>query len=77
MLPSSLRNIRNSVGHTIANFGKNQAMIIFLIDADKLPSPGRNDEVCQVLEALESGITIRRAYGSSESLKGPSAVLSA
>lgn len=45
-------------------------MIAFLIDADNLSAPPWIDEAFQILEQSEGSIAIRRAYGSSENLKG-------
>jgi len=45
-------------------------MIVFLIDADNLCAPAWVDEACQKLELAEGSISTRRAYGSSEKLKG-------
>lgn len=45
-------------------------MIAFLIDADNLSAPVWIDEAFQTLERTEGTISIRRAYGSAENLKG-------
>ena len=45
-------------------------MIVFLIDADNLSSPVWVDEACNRLAAKEGGISVRRAYGSAENLRG-------
>ncbi len=45
-------------------------MIAFLIDADNFSSPAWIDEAFQTLERTEGTISIRRAYGSAENLKG-------
>ena len=45
-------------------------MIAFLIDADNLSAPAWIDEAFQTIERTEGSIAIRRAYGSSENLKG-------
>lgn len=45
-------------------------MIAFLIDADNFSAPAWIDEAFQVLERTEGSISIRRAYGSAENLKG-------
>jgi hypothetical protein len=45
-------------------------MIAFLIDADNFSSPAWIDEAFQTLERTEGSISIRRAYGSAENLKG-------
>ncbi len=45
-------------------------MIAFLIDADNFSSPSWIDEAFQTLERTEGPISIRRAYGSAENLKG-------
>jgi hypothetical protein len=43
---------------------------IFLIDADNLNSGAWVDEAFRILEASEGPMPVRRAYGSSENLKG-------
>ncbi len=45
-------------------------MIAFLIDADNFSSPAWIDEAFQTLGRTEGSISIRRAYGSAENLKG-------
>ena len=45
-------------------------MIAFLIDADNFSAPAWIDEAFQTLERTEGSISIRRAYGSAENLKG-------
>lgn len=45
-------------------------MVIFLIDADNLSSPTWIEDACAGLEASEGTLTVRRAYGSAENLKG-------
>ena len=45
-------------------------MIAFLIDADNFSSPAWIDESFHLLERTEGPISIRRAYGSAENLKG-------
>ena len=45
-------------------------MIAFLIDADNFSSPVWIDESFHMLERTEGPISIRRAYGSAENLKG-------
>lgn len=45
-------------------------MIAFLIDADNFSSPAWIDESFRLLERTEGPISIRRAYGSAENLKG-------
>lgn len=45
-------------------------MIAFLIDADNFSSSAWIDEAFQTLERTEGSISIRRAYGSAENLKG-------
>ena len=45
-------------------------MIAFFIDADNFSSPVWIDEAFISLEGCEGSVAIRRAYGSSESLKG-------
>lgn len=50
-------------------------MIAFLIDADNLSSPTWIDEAFQELESSGEPISVRRAYGSAENLKGLASVL--
>ena len=50
-------------------------MVVFLIDADNLNAPGWIEEACQMLEASEGSVSVRRAYGSAENLKGLADVL--
>ncbi len=50
-------------------------MIAFLIDADNFSSPAWIDEAFQTLERTEGSISIRRAYGSAENLKGLADIL--
>lgn len=50
-------------------------MIAFLIDADNLSSPTWIDEAFQQLESSGEPISVRRAYGSAENLKGLASVL--
>lgn len=50
-------------------------MVIFLIDADNLSSPAWIEEACVGLEASEGTLTVRRAYGSAENLKGLAQVM--
>ena len=45
-------------------------MKVFLIDADNLSSSAWIEEACNVLEASEGTLAVRRAYGSAENLKG-------
>lgn len=45
-------------------------MIAFLIDADNFSLSSWIDEAFQTLERTEGSISIRRAYGSAENLKG-------
>ena len=45
-------------------------MIAFLIDADNFSLPAWIDESFHMLERTEGPISIRRAYGSAENLKG-------
>lgn len=52
-------------------------MIVFLIDADNMNAPGWIDEACQILVATEGSVSVRRAYGSAENLKGAAQVLGA
>ncbi|MDI1272975.1 NYN domain-containing protein [Polaromonas sp.] len=52
-------------------------MIVFLIDADNLCASAWIEEAFQKLEEAEGGISVRRAYGSAEKLKGMSSVLHA
>lgn len=49
-------------------------MIVFLIDADNLSAPAWIEEAFQELES-EGEISIRRAYGSAENLRGLAEVL--
>lgn len=51
-------------------------MVVFLIDADNLNSSEWIEEACQMLEATEGSLSVRRAYGSAENLKGLTGVLS-
>jgi NYN domain len=50
-------------------------MVVFFIDADNFSSPIWIDEAFRWLEATESSIAVRRAYGSAENLKGLSDTL--
>lgn len=50
-------------------------MIAFFIDADNFSSPAWIDEAFRKLEKTEGTISIRRAYGSAENLKGLSETL--
>ncbi|CAM3532488.1 NYN domain-containing protein [Paracidovorax anthurii] len=50
-------------------------MTAFFIDADNLCAPSWVEEACRVLEAHEGGMSVRRAYGSAEKLKGLGEVL--
>ncbi len=45
-------------------------MIVFLIDADNLSSAAWIEEACASLESSEGSLSVRRAYGSAENLKG-------
>ena len=45
-------------------------MIAFLIDADNFSSPAWIDEAFKTIERTEGSVSIRRAYGSTENLKG-------
>ena len=45
-------------------------MIVFLIDADNLSSAAWIEEACARLESAEGSLSVRRAYGSAENLKG-------
>ena len=45
-------------------------MIVFLIDADNLSSAAWIEEACTSLESSEGSLSVRRAYGSAENLKG-------
>lgn len=45
-------------------------MRVFLIDADNLSSAAWIEEACNNLEAAEGSLSVRRAYGSAENLKG-------
>ena len=49
-------------------------MIAFLIDADNLSAPGWIEEAFRELES-EGEVSVRRAYGSSENLRGLAEVL--
>ena len=50
-------------------------MIIFLIDADNLSMPVWIDEAFKKIESSEGVISVRRAYGRAENLKGLEEVL--
>lgn len=50
-------------------------MIVFLIDADNLCAPVWVEEAFRKLEEIEGSISVRRAYGSAEKLKGLTEVL--
>ena len=50
-------------------------MIIFLIDADNLSMPSWIDEAFKKIESSEGVISVRRAYGRAENLKGLEEVL--
>lgn len=50
-------------------------MVVFLIDADNLNAPEWIEEACRMLEASEGSVSVRRAYGSAENLKGLADVL--
>lgn len=50
--------------------GRETTMIAFLIDGDNFSAPAWIDEAFQTLERTEGSISIRRAYGSAENLKG-------
>jgi hypothetical protein len=50
-------------------------MIVFFIDADNLCVPSWVDEGFQKLEGIEGSVSVRRAYGSAEKLKGLADVL--
>lgn len=45
-------------------------MNVFLIDADNLSSSAWVNEAINAIEATEGPVTVRRAYGSAENLKG-------
>jgi len=45
-------------------------MIVFLIDADNLSSADWVEEAITAIESTEGPISVRRAYGSAENLKG-------
>lgn len=49
-------------------------MVVFLIDADNLSAPGWIDDAFRELVS-EGNISVRRAYGSNENLKGLAEVL--
>ena len=44
-------------------------MIAFLIDVDNFKAPRGVDEAFQAIQQSEGAISIRRAYGSAESLR--------
>jgi hypothetical protein len=50
-------------------------MIVFLIDADNLCAPAWVEKAFKRLEETEGRISVRRAYGSAEKLKGLASVL--
>jgi uncharacterized LabA/DUF88 family protein len=50
-------------------------MVVFLIDADNLSAPIWIEDAFRALESTEGDISIRRAYGSAENLKGLAEVL--
>lgn len=50
-------------------------MIVFLIDADNLSMPVWIDEAFKKIESSEGVISVRRAYGRAENLKGLEEVL--
>lgn len=50
-------------------------MTAFFIDADNLCSPACVEEAIRILGPLEGAISVRRAYGSAEKLKGLGDVL--
>lgn len=52
-------------------------MVVFMIDADNLSSSAWIEEAFQRLEAAEGSISVRRAYGSPENLKGLTDVMRA
>ena len=52
-------------------------MVVFMIDADNLSSPVWLEEAFRTLEATVGEVTVRRAYGSGENLKGLSEVMRA
>jgi NYN domain len=45
-------------------------MIVFLIDADNLSMPAWIDEAFDKIKSVEGAISVRRAYGGAEKLKG-------
>jgi len=53
---------------------KGSSVIAFFIDADNLSSSTWVDEACRLLDA-EGHVSLRRAYGSAEKLKGLAEVL--
>lgn len=59
----------------VVNTRETPSMIVFLIDADNLCAPAWVDEAFQKLEDVEGSMSVRRAYGSAEKLKGMAAVL--
>ena len=52
-------------------------MVVFMIDADNLSAPAWLEEAFGTLEPTVGDITVRRAYGSGENLKGISEVMRA
>ena len=45
-------------------------MVVLMIDADNLSAPAWIDEACQAIQKLEGSISVRRAYGSADNLRG-------
>lgn len=54
---------------------KRSQMLVFLVDADNLCAPASVEEGFRKLEEAEGSISVRRAYGSAEKLKGVADVL--
>lgn len=45
-------------------------MVVLMIDADNLSAPAWIDEACQAIQKVEGSISVRRAYGSADNLRG-------
>lgn len=50
-------------------------MVVLMIDADNLSAPAWIDEACQAIQKAEGSISVRRAYGSADNLRGLADVL--
>jgi hypothetical protein len=50
-------------------------MVVFMIDADNLSSAAWLEEAFKTLESTVGDVTVRRAYGSAENLRGLSEVM--